>query len=770
MKKFVLFLCSAVALFSMTTPRQRIFLIGDSTLAPKKEIDRPETGWGEAFGKLFTSAVTIENHAVNGRSTRSFRTLGHWKKVAEALQPGDIVFIQFGHNDAKESDTSRYAPAQTDYRQNLNRYIDEIQAKKAQAILVTPVMRRNFDADGRMLDTHADYPTVVKEIASARNIPLVDLHHKSQEWLRKEGPESSKGLFLHYSGGIFPKFPQGIEDNTHFSPYGAEVMAKLVAEELVRIVHPLRQFLATSPYPRHKIYQLPTVQAPVFRRDTFSITRYGAVGTGRQLVTKSIQQAIDEAHRAGGGVVYIPAGLWLTGPITLKSHVNLHTAAGALIQFTPDRTAYPIVETTWEGQTAFRCQAPISAVGQVNIAVTGHGIFDGAGDVWKPVKKSKLTNTQWTNYLKKGGKLSQKGDTWYPSESSRLGHEEANGWAGKIDGVKTKQDQEIIRDFLRPNMVSLTQCQGILLEDVTFQNSPAWTLHPLLSQHITLRRVKVKNPWYGQNNDALDLESCQYGIIEGCHFDTGDDAITLKSGRDAQGRARGVPTAYMIFRDNVVFHGHGGFVIGSEMSGGVHDVFITNCQFLGTDIGLRFKTTRGRGGEVANVFVSDIVMNQIPGEALLFDMYYAAKDPIPLEGEIYREPARELQPVDETTPVFKDFYFERIYAFGAETAIRMTGIPEMPVQNIQLTDASFEAKKGIQLTEVSGVTLERVYISTPQIDLKEARNVRLIEVTSAQSIDITIQGKESKQIEWHGKELPNVRGSQAKVLRTKKMK
>lgn len=754
----------------ISAPKQRVFLIGDSTMAPKKSIDRPETGWGEAFVDLFTQAVTIENHAVNGRSTRSFRTLGHWKKVLDALQPGDIVLIQFGHNDAKESDTARYAAPQTDYRQNLNRYIDEIESKNAQAILVTPVMRRNFNDQGQLVDGHGDYPKVVRSIAVSRNIPLVDLHATSSEWLQKEGSEATKRVFMHYPGGIFPKFPQGIEDNTHFSPYGAEIMAKLVAKELVRLGHPLRNFLKPSPYPQHGLYQLPTVYAPVFRQDTFLITRYGAVGNGTRLATSAIQQAIDEAHRAGGGVVLIPAGLWLTGPITIKSHVNVHAQAGALIQFTPNQQAYPIVETTWEGQTAYRCQAPISAVGQVNIAITGPGIWDGSGDVWKPVKKSKLTGSQWSSYVKQGGVVNKKGDMWYPSESSRLGHEEANNWAGKLDAGKSKEDQELIRDFLRPNMVSFTRCQGILIEDVTFQNSPAWTLHPLLSQHITLRRVQVKNPWYGQNNDALDLESCQYGLVEGCRFDTGDDAITLKSGRDAQGRARGVATAHMLFRDNVVFHGHGGFVIGSEMSGGVHDIFITNSQFLGTDIGLRFKTTRGRGGEVARIYISDIFMNQIPGEALLFDMYYAAKDPIPLEGEKYEEPTREVRPVDETTPVFRDFYLERIYAYGAKTAIRMTGIPEMPVRNIRIKDAAFESKEGIQLTEVEGIYLDQIQLSNPTIDLYEAREVHFQQIKTqlAQPTRLIIRGKESKRIHWIGNTKPKVEGPQASVLIFKK--
>ena len=165
----------------ISAPKQRVFLIGDSTMAPKKSIDRPETGWGEAFVDLFTQALTIENHAVNGRSTRSFRTLGHWKKVLDALQPGDIVLIQFGHNDAKESDTARYAAPQTDYRQNLNRYIDEIESKNAQAILVTPVMRRNFNDQGQLVDGHGDYPKVVRSIAVSRNIPLVDLHATSSE-------------------------------------------------------------------------------------------------------------------------------------------------------------------------------------------------------------------------------------------------------------------------------------------------------------------------------------------------------------------------------------------------------------------------------------------------------------------------------------------------------------------------------------------------------------------------------------------------------------
>lgn len=187
-----------------------------------------------------------------------------------------------------------------------------------------------------------------------------------------------------------------------------------------------------------------------------------------------------------------------------------------------------------------------------------------------------------------------------------------------------------IRGFLRPNMLSLKRCKQVLLEDFVIQNSPAWAIHPLLCENLTVRRVTVRNPWYGQNTDAIDVESCRNGLIEGCTFDVGDDGLCIKSGRDAEGRRRGVPTENFIIRDCQVYHAHGGFVIGLEMSGGVRNLYVSNCTFMGTDVGLRFKTARGRSGMVENIFVDGIDMTDIAGEAVLFDMYYAAKAPGPM--------------------------------------------------------------------------------------------------------------------------------------------
>ncbi len=732
----------------------RVFMIGDSTMANKNTYDAPETGWGQVFQELFTQSVEIQNHAKNGRSTKSFRDLGHWAVVEKQLQPGDYVIIQFGHNDQKENDPARYAPAQTDYRANLKRYVSEVQAKGAFPILCTPVNRRKFNEEGNFIDQHADYPNVVRQIATELSLPLIDMHKKSLTVLEELGVEDSKDLFMHVMPGVYAKFPEGLTDNTHFTPYGARVMAKLAAEELMELKNPLRHYLKKSVYPTKYEYELPTINEVAFKKDTFDIRKYGAVSGGKILCHTAINQAISIASSNGGGVVLVPKGFWLSGPIDLKSNVNLHLEDGAFIQFSDNREDYPVVLTTWEGQPAYRCHAPLWGVNLVNIAITGKGIMDGAGQVWKQVKKSKLTEAQWKALVKSGGVVDEAGTAWYPSEISKFGNENRE-WTNNITAGKSKEDYEAIRDFLRPNMVSLTNCRNVLLEDVTFLNSPAWTLHPLLCKHITIRNVNVKNPWYGQNNDAIDIESCTNGILDGCTFDTGDDAITIKSGRDKPGRERGVATSNFIVKNTTVFHGHGGFVIGSEMSGGVNNLFVNNCNFLGTDIGLRFKTTRGRGGVVKDIYISDINMNNIPAEAIRFNMYYAYQDPVPLDGDATKgQPSMEAEPFNEGTPVFKDFVMERIYCRGAQTAIMMRGIPESRIENISIKDATIYSKNGITLTEAKNISLTNVNIfSTTKDKLIQVNNVENLRIEQldylpGKKVLVEVNGNRSKGIEF----------------------
>jgi len=461
-------------------------------------------------------------------------------------------------------------------------------------------------------------------------------------------------------------------------------------------------------------WRLPKVTEPIFKNVQYPITKYGAIPDGHALNTQAIQKAIDECHAKGGGIVRVPQGLWLTGPIVLKSNVNLHLETGATLLFTKDKDQYPLVKGNWEGMPQMRNQSPISAENASNIGITGNGIIDGNGDAWRLVKKEKLTASQWKKLVASGGVV-KNGNLWMPSESFARGYEMKD--PGRLSPEKDVAFYQSIKDFLRPNLVVFTKCDKILLEGVTFQNSAAWCLHPLMSTNIVVRNIFVKNPWYAQNGDGIDLESCSNVLIENSVFDVGDDALCMKSGRDADGRARAMPTQNVIIKGCTVYASHGGFVVGSEMSGGVKNVYVSNCTFIGSDIGLRFKTTRGRGGVVENIFIKDIYMKDIPGEAILFDMYYMARDPIPLEGEKRELPKVEMLPVDETTPQFQNIHISNVYCNGARKAIFIRGIPEMHVKNILIENSVLQSEQGVDIQEASGIKLKNVSVYATKADV-----------------------------------------------------
>jgi polygalacturonase len=470
---------------------------------------------------------------------------------------------------------------------------------------------------------------------------------------------------------------------------------------------------------------LPLVKSTRFKSDTFSIIKFGAKPDGNTLNTIAINNAINVCSKNGGGIVLVPDGFWLTGPVVLKSNVNLHLARGAVLQFTADFDQYKLIEGNWEGLPSVRNESPVSAVKAENIAITGTGIIDGNGDAWRMVKKDKLNETQWKKLISGGGLLSEDKKTWFPTAKSLKGSQMKE--TGVIKEGKGVEDFADIKDFLRPNLIVLTSCKKVLLEGVTFQNSPAWCLHPLMCEDLTVRNVYAKNPWYAQNGDGIDVESCKNFIIENSTFDVGDDGICIKSGRDEEGRKRGMPTENGIIRNNIVYHAHGGFVIGSEMSGGAKNLYVSHCSFLGTDIGLRFKTTRGRGGIVENIYINDINMKDIGGEAILFDMYYMAKDPVPLAGEKREAPKVELLPVTDATPQFRGFYVKNVVCNGADKAIFIRGLPEMSIKNINLEDINIQSKSGVICEEATGIKIKNLFLlvtdSNPVISLLNSKNV-----------------------------------------------
>lgn len=513
---------------------------------------------------------------------------------------------------------------------------------------------------------------------------------------------------------------------------------------------------------------LPIIQQVKFKKDTTSIVSFGAKGDGITLNTENINKTIASVSQKGGGVVLIPSGLWLTGPIELKSNVNLHLKRDAILQFTADFNQYKLVQGNWEGQPAWRNQSPISGINLENIAITGSGIIDGNGGAWRMVKKEKLTETQWKNLVASGGIVKADGKMWYPSEKTLKGSNTKN--PGVIEAGKTAADYEDIKDFLRPNLLVLTGCKKILLEGVTFQNSPAWNLHPLLCEDLTLRNLQVKNPWFAQNGDGVDVESCKNVLIEGSTFDVGDDGICIKSGRDEAGRKRGVPTENVIVRNNVVYHAHGGFVIGSEMSGGAKNIWVYDCSFIGTDIGLRFKTTRGRGGVVENIYINNINMIDIPGEAILFDMYYAAIDPVPLAGEKREVIKMVTVPVTEATPQFKNFYIKDVVANGAEKAIFFRGLPEMNIKDIHLENVTIKAKKGIEIIEATGIFLKNVNVITdntsPVVMIQNGSDINISNLSYPMNSKVLfdISGEKSKGVKISGTDVSKAKT--ASVLST----
>lgn len=500
-------------------------------------------------------------------------------------------------------------------------------------------------------------------------------------------------------------------------------------------------------------FEMPAVPRPQIPDREVSIVDFGAVGDGHTLNTTAFAAAIDSLAAQGGGRVTVPEGVWYTGPIVLKDHIELHLAQNALIIFDNDPSHYPLVETTFEGLNTLRCQSPLSARGVTDVAITGRGVIDGNGDAWRAVKRDKLTDREWAAKLASGGVLSDDGKTWYPSESYKFGatsgaDQNVSTWA------TTREDFERMHDFLRPVMVSLHHCENVLLEGVTFQNSPCWNIHPAMCTNLTVHDITVRCPDYAQNSDGIDIESCRNVVLTDSRFDVGDDGICIKSGKDEAGRRRGIPCENIRVDNCIVFHGHGGFVVGSEMSGGVRNVLVSNCIFSGTDVGLRFKSTRGRGGVVENIWIEDITMSNILQEPLLFDLFYGGKSASEALAEGGSAEATDLEPkpVDETTPAFRNIHIKNVWCRGARRAMYFNGLPEMNVEHVTVENTHIYAQTGARINESSDVTLRNVQVipeEGPALMLNNVKSLRVENFTCPDDLPTALQvtGSRNRDVE-----------------------
>jgi polygalacturonase len=485
-------------------------------------------------------------------------------------------------------------------------------------------------------------------------------------------------------------------------------------------------------------FQMPDITLPSFPDKSVNILDFGAVGDGQTLNTAAFSKAIETCNANGGGTVIVPAGLWLTGPIQLLSNMNLHLEKGALVIFSRDHKDYPIILNPVN--KTYAVSSPIFGFNLENIAITGDGIIDGSGDTWRPVKKAKTTEAQWKKLLASGGVVSTDNTMYWPTQEAMDGEQYLKDL--KKQNIKPSlKDLEKARDFLRPYMILLVKCKKVLLDGPTFQNSPKFVLYPNYCEDMVIRNIKVLNEWWAQNGDAIDISGGKNIVVYNCLINAGDDGICMKSSKTKNYDQDPVLQNVAIF-DCTVYHAHGGFVIGSNTDGGMRNIYVNNCNFISTDVGLRFKSNRGKGGLIENIFVNNIFMKDIANQAILFDTFYESTEDA--EGQSFQ--------VTEKTPRFQKFYINNIFCNGAGQAAEITGLPEMPIQDIEFKNVAISSKKGFSAMETQNIRMNNVSIipaKGPVFTFENSRDFLLKKLAcpTGTSLFIKLNGKTTTNIQ-----------------------
>lgn len=399
---------------------------------------------------------------------------------------------------------------------------------------------------------------------------------------------------------------------------------------------------------------------------TVNIRDFGAVADGQTLNTQAFEKAISALNKKGGGHLVVPEGLYLTGPVVLKDCMDLHLERGAMILFSADKALYLKDGSVRPG---------ISASKRHDVSISGEGIIDGNGAWWRPVKRSKVSDVEWKAFLSMGGTVTEDGSLWYPDT------------------------REMER--MRTHLVRFTDCQRVSVTGVTIQNSPKFHLVPSNCDDVTIEGVTVRCPWNAQNGDGIDIMQSRNVVIRHCTVDVGDDGICMKGGAGKAALKNG-PCKDILIEYNTVYHAHGGFVIGSEFSGGMENITVRHNTFSGTGTGLRFKSAPERGGTTRNIRIHDIVMNDIQGEAIVFETTYADR-PAGFEDN-------QAATTENFLPNFQDIVMERITCWGAKTGIRASGTLQM-IHDITVKDAVFHVwENGTRIDDPAMITLENVSI------------------------------------------------------------
>jgi polygalacturonase len=408
------------------------------------------------------------------------------------------------------------------------------------------------------------------------------------------------------------------------------------------------------------------VASPPRTGSVFDITAYGAVDDPRISSTDAFRRAIADCQKAGGGIVRVPAGHFLTGPIDMVDNMTLQVDRGAVVLFETDRAKYPDITSRWEGLTESGPHPLLFANGFHNIAITGPGTFDGQGAAW-----------------------------WATMDMAEHGN--------------ARPDRPIRR---RPMMVQIKDCNGVRIDGPTFINAPFWTIHLLYSENIDVGNCKMINPPTSPNTDALNSDSCRHVVVHDCFADVGDDGFGIKSGRDEEGRKMNRPTEDITYIRCHVAHAHSVCAIGSEESGSVRHVRFIDCDGDGTDNGIRIKSTRGRGGIVEDIVASNIRLQNVR-TAIVFSLRYT-KTPV--------------EPLSERTPVFRDIHVVHVTARNVGKCCTIEGLEESPINSVTLGDLDLAGINGVTCSYAKDITFKNVRIAAQNQPYEEdhSENVRRI--------------------------------------------
>jgi len=422
---------------------------------------------------------------------------------------------------------------------------------------------------------------------------------------------------------------------------------------------------AASDPPADLPFKMTWPEAPTFPDHDFNLLNYGGIADGKTLNTRAFAKTIEACAKAGGGRVVVPPGRWLTGAIHLKSRVNLHLQDGATILFSTNPEDYlPAVWVRWGGFECVNYSPLIYARDCENVAVTGRGTLDGQGPRW-----------------------------WYWARRQTENAERL--YKMTVENVPVeKRVFAKSKDSMRPQFFQPINCTNVLFEGITIVSGPFWTVQFVYCDGVIARNLTIRTS--GSNNDGINADSCRNVLIEDCDLRTGDDCICLKSGLNEEGRRIGRPTENVVVRRCVTRTGHGGFVIGSDMSGGVRNVLVYDCDFLGTAIGVRIKSARGRGGVVENVWCRDIRMHNISGDAIRLETSYKAW----------------FGSDQGVAPTFRKLTFENIKVDVASTAITIDGLPEQPIENVTFRNLDIVSHRGLRCVEARGLTFDNVLINS----------------------------------------------------------